>query len=64
VLCKKKDRFVYSRSLNGTEFVIDCNLCDKPKKAWKNEGYEFVLPAEVVDTGTLQPYEARVLRKK
>lgn len=65
VLCKKKDRFTYARSLNGTEFVIDCNLGNKPKKAWKCEGYKLVLPmAEGAAAGTLQPYEARVYRKK
>ena len=62
VLCKKKDRFVYSRSLNGTEFVIDCNLGSKPKKAWKAEGYELVLSIEVADYNILQPYEARIYK--
>ncbi len=64
VLNRKKDRFVYSRSLNGTEFVMDCNLCDKPQKAWKSEGYEAVLPEKVEDTDKLQPYEARIYCKK
>ena len=63
VLCKKKDRFVYSRSLSGTEFVIDCNLGSKPRKAWKAEGYELVIPEQVVDVAILQPYEARIYRR-
>ena len=63
VLCKKKDRFVYSRSLNGTEFVIDCNLGDKPKKAWKCDGYELVLPEQVADHAMLQPYEAKIYKR-
>jgi len=63
VLCKKKDRFVYSRSLSGTEFVIDCNLGSKPRKAWKAEGCELILPEQVADAAVLQPYEARIYRR-
>ena len=63
VLCKKKDRFVYSRSLNGTEFVIDCNLGNKVRRVRKAEGCELVLPEQVVDAAVLQPYEARIYRR-
>ncbi len=64
VLNKAKDRFVYRRSLDDTEFVIDCNLGNKTKRAWKSEGYELVSPAEVPDISILQPYEARIYKKK
>ncbi len=63
VLNKQKDRFVYQRSLNDTEFVIDCNLGSKHRKAWKTEGYELVSPAEIEDAKVLKPYEARIYKK-
>jgi oligo-1,6-glucosidase len=63
VLDKKKDRFVYKRSYKGTEFIIECNLGSKPKRAWKAEGCELVLPEQVADAARLQPYEARIYKR-
>ena len=62
VLDKRKDRFVYKRSYKGTEYIIECNLGSKIRRAWKAEGCELVLPAEVVDVAVLQPYEARIYK--
>ena len=61
---KKKDRFVYKRSYQGTEFIIECNLGNKPRRAWKAEEYELVLPEQVADAAMLQPYEARIYRRE
>ena len=32
VLNKKKDRFVYKRSLDGREYIVDCNLGKEERK--------------------------------
>jgi len=64
VLNRKKDRFVYKRTLDGTEFVVDCNLGSTVKKAWDAAGYELVEPETVKDAGCLQAYEARVYKKR
>ena len=63
VLDKKRDRFVYKRSYKGTEFIIECNLGSKPRKAWKVEEYELMFPEQVADAAVLQPYEARVYKR-
>ena len=63
VLDKSKDRFVYKRTYEGKEFVIDCNLGEKPRKAWKHDGYEMVLLYEAEDLPMLAPYEARIYVK-
>lgn len=35
VLCRKKDRFVYARALEGRVYVVDCNLGAKPCMAFR-----------------------------
>lgn len=63
VLDKSKDRFVYKRSLNGEEFVIDVNLGNKERKAWNSIGYTLAFPESVESLTTLSPYEARIWKK-
>jgi len=63
VLDKSKDRFVYKRTYEGREFVIDCNLGEKERKAWKHDGYEMVLLYDTEDLPVLAPYEARIYVK-
>lgn len=62
LLCDKKDRFVYKRSLNGKEYIIDCNLGKKVRKAYQVEkGYKLVFgngARNVKDC--LWSYEARI----
>ena len=62
VLNKEKDRFVYKRSLDGSEYMIDCNLGKDKRKAFVPEGWECIFT-----TGNgqalLAPYEARIWRK-
>ncbi|MDE6965119.1 MAG: alpha-glucosidase, partial [Lachnospiraceae bacterium] len=38
VLCRRKNRFVYERALEGKVFVIDCNLGEKPVRAYPLKG--------------------------
>ena len=38
VLCRRKNRFVYERALEGKVFVIDCNLGEKPCLAYPLKG--------------------------
>lgn len=63
VLDKSKDRFVYKRTYEGKEFVIDCNLGDKERKAWKHDGHEMVLLYDAEDLPMLGAYEARIYVK-
>ena len=64
VLNKKKDRFVYSRTLNGTTYVIDCNLGKKQQKAYIPEGYKAVFLSKNSICHELSPYEVRIWCKK
>ncbi len=65
VLNSKKDRFTYSRSLSGSRYIIDCNLGKKKQKAYQSRGdYELVYASAEWEEGFLQPYEARIWRKK
>jgi len=77
VLNKEKNRFVYGRKSGNTEFIIDCNLSDKKKKAFVSKGqYELVFPKHLAEDTEekgfvdcmkrqeiLQPYEARIWRR-
>ena len=63
VLNKQKDRFVYKRSYEGTEFIIDCNLGDKFRQAWNPKGYELVMPVKSKNVKLLQPYAIRIYKK-
>lgn len=38
VLCRKKNRFVYARALEGRVYVVDCNLGRKPCPAFPLKG--------------------------
>ena len=62
VINKEKDRFVYKRSLDGAEYIVDCNLGQQQKKAFVSDGYNCIFT-----TGTehdiLAPYEARIWKK-
>ena len=62
VLNRKKDRFVYERSLDGASYLIDCNLGKETKKAYSTAGYQCIFT-----TGStkeqLEAYEARIWKK-
>ena len=62
LLCKKKDRFVYKRSLEGKEYIIDCNLGKKVQKAYPVEsGFELVYESGKLEKKKkLNSYEARI----
>ena len=62
VLNKKKDRFVYKRSLDGKEYIIDCNLGKEVQKAYAAEGCECIFTTGGKDD-TLGAYEARIWKK-
>jgi len=64
VINKKKDRFVYSRTLNGTTYIVDCNLGKKQRKAYLPEGYKAVYLSKNSICHELSPYEARIWCKK
>ena len=64
VISKAKDRFVYRRIFGEKEYMIDCNLGNHKKRAWKPGG-EFEI---IYTTGTSQKellaYEARILKRR
>ncbi len=61
VINNKKDRFVYSRTLNGTTYVVDCNLGKEMKDAYIPEKeYKAVYLSKNEISVKLSPYEARV----
>ena len=62
VLNNKKDRFVYQRSMNGIEYVIDCNLGKRETKAFCGNGYECIFTTQKINE-KLDAYEARIWRK-
>ena len=62
VLNRKKDRFVYKRSYEGAEYVIDCNLGKEDKKVYIPEGYQCVFTSKT-ENATLSSYEARIWKK-
>ena len=62
VLNRKKDRFVYKRSYEGAEYVIDCNLGKEDKKAYIPEGYQCVFTSKT-ENATLSSYEARIWKR-
>lgn len=67
VLNKEKNRFIYRRKLEKEEYIIDCNLSDKKKKAYRSRGdYELVFPGGdyLLDPAVMQPYEARIWKKR
>ena len=63
VLEDKKDKFTYSRTMDGTTYIIDCNLSKGPHMAYK--GIEkaspiFVSTGEKTPGPVLTPYEVRI----
>ena len=62
VLNRKKDRFVYKRSLDGREYIVDCNLGKEEKKAYMTDGYECIFTTGS-EHDILSPYEARIWKK-
>lgn len=64
VLCRKKDRFVYVRALEGRVYVIDCNLGRKPCRAFLLKGqWKVIYDTEKRgEKRRLRGYEARILR--
>ena len=62
LLCNKKDRFVYKRSLDGREYIIDCNLGKKVRKAYPVEkGFELAFDSGKFELKQkLNSYEARI----
>ena len=60
VLDDKKDKFTYSRTLNGTTYIVDCNLGKKQKKALIPEGYKAVYLSKNSICHELSPYEVRI----
>ena len=64
VLDDSKDKFVYSRTLNGTTYVIDCNLGKNTKNAYKlSEDYKPVYLTKNHTSDKMSPYEARIWKK-
>jgi len=65
VLSRKKDRFVYKRTLGESSYIIDCNLSAKEKPAFDVVGYKLVYDNYKKATRkVLQPYEARIWKIK
>ena len=64
VLCRKKDRFVYARALEGRVYVVDCNLGRKSCRAFLLKGqWEVIYDTEKRgEKRRLRGYEARILR--
>lgn len=63
VLSQKKDRFVYKRTLDGTEFIIDCNLGETAQAAYRlPEGFKQIFPMVGYDN-QLAAYEARIYKR-
>lgn len=65
VLDDRHDRFVYSRTLGDTTYVIDCNLGKNSKKAYiPHDDYKPVFLSKGDVSRKLAPYEARIWKKK
>ncbi len=64
LLSKKKDRFVYERSLGEDSFIIDCNLGAKRQPMYEMpEGYKRVFVAGA-KAGVLRPYGAVIWKRE
>ena len=58
-----KDLFMYSRSLNGQRFFIECNLSHHAiKRTKKVQAYELILSNYPSPSEVLRPYEANLYR--
>jgi len=64
VLDQTKDRFTYRRKLGESEYVIDCNLSRKAKKAYQTKGgYELIFSTGENTKSLLSPYGANIWRR-
>lgn len=64
VIDDSKDRFVYSRTYEGTTYVVDCNLGKNIKNAYIPRGdYKPVFLSKGEVSHKLAPYEARIWKK-
>ncbi len=67
VLEDYKDKFTYCRTLNGTTYIVDCNLGKNEADAYAHtEGFVpvFVSTGKENVSSKLAPYEARILRRR
>lgn len=65
VLNDSRDRFVYSRTYEGRSYVVDCNLGEKPRKAYlPGNGYQPVFLSEGTVSEKLKAYEARIWKSE
>ena len=63
LLDDSKDKFTYSRSLNGTTYIVDCNLGKNEKKAYSHtEGFKpvSIFTGKQTISSALTAYEARI----
>ena len=64
VLDRRKNRFVYTRNLDGTSLLIDCNLSKASCAAYQPEhGYKLIFPEQEHISSKLGPYQARIWKK-
>lgn len=63
VLNKEKDRFIYQRSLDDREYIVDCNLGKEHKKALIPNGYQCIFTTGS-ENDILLPYEARIWKNR
>ena len=63
VLDRRKDRFVYERKSSDAVFVIDCDLGDKPTKAWHADNTWMLVYPDKLEDAKLPPYGARIWKK-
>ena len=64
VISDAKDRFVYSRTFNGTTYIVDCNLGSSIKNAYiPGTGYKAVYLSKGEISHKLSAYEARIWKK-
>lgn len=66
VLDDTKDKFTYARTLNGTTYIVDCNLGKDSRKAYtQTEGFALIFATEAKEnvSSKLAPYEARLYKR-
>lgn len=60
---KERDRFVYRRSAGEKEYIIDCNLGKRTRRAYRpGAGFELIYTTGFVQ-GDLGAYEARIWKR-
>ncbi len=64
LLSRKKDRFVFERTLGADSFIIDCNLGNKVQNIYKvPRGYKAIFGVGAKET-KLAPYGAVIWKRK